>query len=174
MNAEFLMGVGVAIVAALLIYAVMLVRSKKGASFCAKADFDERQVVARGVAFQAGFFTLLGCNAGAICLEAGGVTWLEHGMGYIGSLLVGVVVFALVSIHKDAYMGLNQNPRRWIVGFGLMMLINLVCAVVNLFIRKEINGRLGFINLAVAAMMLVVIVAQGVHLLRFRREQEDE
>lgn len=172
MSAEFMIGFGAAIVLGLLFFAIMqLMQSRKGD--CEKIKFDERQVVARGKAFQAGFFALLGCVALAACLEVAEVPWLAHGMGPILAILIGVSVFALVAIHKDAYMGLNQNPRKALVGFGLIMLVNLICGVTNLSMGGD-NIWQGRINLAVTSMMLLVIAAQGIHLLRLRKEQEDE
>ena len=172
MSTAFMIGFGVAIVLGLLFFGTMqLMQSRKDG--CEKIKYDERQVAARGKAFQAGFFTLLGCVALAACLEVAEVPWLAHGMGSILAILIGVSVFALVAIHKDAYMGLNQNPRKFLVGFGLIMLVNLVCGVTNLSIGEG-NAWQGRINLAVASMMLLVIAAQGIHLLRLRKEQEDE
>lgn len=175
MSLVFLLGFGTAIIAALLVYGVLaLIRSRKGVPLRARCKFDERQIAARGLAFQSGFFTLLACNAGAACLEAAELPWFAHGIGYILSLIAGVAVFAVVSIHKDAYMGLNQNPGKWFAGFGVLLAVNLSCAAANLLIERDMNIFVGEINLAVSGLLLLVILAQAVHLMRSRREQEEE
>ncbi len=171
MSEKWIVGLDVVIVAALLVCIIGILLRAKGEG---KTKYDERQIASRGIAFQAGFFTLLGCNVVVACMEAGGVTWLNDGLGNILALLVGIAVFAVVSICKDAFMGLNQAPCKWFMYFGLLMLINLLCAVSNLLTHKGGNAWLGMMNLAAAALMLVVIVAQGIHLFQLRKKQEEE
>ena len=90
----YLLGVVVGVIFALGVFFIRLYLHKKKHPNTGK--YDERQIIGRGKAFQAGFFTLLA--AGALCniwdfvspLPGGSFVW------NISVLLLGVTVFAQI------------------------------------------------------------------------------
>lgn len=84
-------------------------------------EFDERQIQARGKAYQYGFFAMLIAQIFVIFAE--GV--LDLDMHYIGGslcLFSGLTVFVVYSAWKDAYFALKQKPY---TSLGLCVLVVL-------------------------------------------------
>ena len=134
--------------------------------------YDERQVVGRGKAFQAGFFTLL--IAGVICnlwdfispLPGGSFLW------NIFVLLLGVTVFAVTAIHFDAYMGMYDNPRRFFT-MGACFIIGMpLMGMGNLHSDRDMTRTLGILDFAVAAVWVIIVAALLLH--RRNAQKEDE
>ena len=132
--------------------------------------FDERQMVGRGKAFQAGFFTLLiagfACNIWDYISPLPGSSFLCN----ICALLLGVAVFAVTAIHYDAYLSLFDNPRRFLLGGVLFIVAMGLSAITNLHGHRPFQRDIGILNLAVGLVWLVIVAALLLH----RRETEEE
>lgn len=134
--------------------------------------YDERQIIGRGKAFQAGFFTLL--------VADGVITIAEHlselpgdpFFWHLAALLVGVAVFALTAIHFDAYLSMTDSPRRfYIMGVCFFVAMSL-CAVMNLTSADRSDYAIGYLNLGIAFIWLVIVAALFIH--NRRKAAEDE
>ena len=86
--------------------------------------FDERQELARGVAYKYAFITL------AVSVFAYGSMdvwrWCEPLAGSTICVGVAMVVFAVTCIRKDAYLSLYEKPRRVMATFAVVAGVNLV------------------------------------------------
>jgi 4-amino-4-deoxy-L-arabinose transferase-like glycosyltransferase len=158
-------GVLTGIAAGLLIVALLLKKR------VVRKEFDERQELARGKAFQYAFFTLLGCVLVVGCFDC--FDSLASGML---SICIAITVFAITAIRKDAYLSLYENPRTVMILFAVLAAFNLLLGIRAALDGKLVeNGVLTFqvTNLLLAVMLLVVMIAYGLRCLS-RREEEDE
>lgn len=139
--------------------------------------FDERQELARGKAFQYGFFTLI------IAVYAYGISdmmfgrWCDVLTGVTICLTVGLCVFAITCILKDAYLSLREKPRTVMTMFVLISAVNLgfggMYAVSGDLLE---NGVLTFraVNPILGLATLVILIVYIVnHLLRSREEEAE-
>lgn len=136
--------------------------------------YDERQMIGRGKAFQAGFFTTLIASAGVSIWEyiaegLPGAPFLWH----IGALLLGVMVFALTAIHFDAYVGVYDTPARFIrIGVCFMVALGLI-GFVNLRTDRPEGQVTAILDLAIAAMWVVIVIALMLHQKGASKEDEE-
>ncbi len=167
----YLLGMGAGVVCALAAFILSLfIRKKRGTYPC---QYDERQIVGRGKAFQAGFFTLL--IAGAVCniwdfaspLPGGSFLW------NMGALLLGVTVFALTAIHFDAYLSLNENPRQFLLTGICFVFAMAAIGLNNLQNDRPEERIMGIINFGVGIVWIIIVAALLLHR-RGAAQKEDE
>lgn len=166
----YLLGMIVGVIFALAFFILSLfIRKKKGTYPC---KYDERQMVGRGKAFQAGFFTLL--SAGALCniwdfaspLPGGSFLW------NIGVLLLGVTVFAVTAIHFDAYLSLNENPQQFLATGACFVFAMATIGLGNLHSNRPEGRIMGIINFGVGIVWIIIVAALLLH--RRNSQKEDE
>ncbi len=136
--------------------------------------FDERQERARGEAFKYGFFTLVACGMAFGCVDIM-YHWCDFMAGTTLCVCIGVVVFAVTAICKDAYLGLYEKPAKIMVLFGILGIANLGLGLNRLMEGNIVeNGILTFraTNLMVGGMVLAILTVYGIRYL-FRRAAED-
>lgn len=80
--------------------------------------FDERQEQARGTAYQYGFCTLV-VSIWLFSQFYQAVPWVGVEAGGFLCIDLGVTVFAVTAIWKDAYLGLHKKPGRAAAVLGL-------------------------------------------------------
>ena len=134
--------------------------------------YDERQTLGRGRAFQAGFFTLL--IAGAICNIWDYVSPLPGGsfLWNIGVLLLGVTVFAVTAIHFDAYVGMYDNPRRFLL-MGIGFIVFMAGSSLINFHNGRPEGRIiAITNFGVGIVWLIIVAALLLHRRNAQKEEE--
>ncbi|WP_325200950.1 hypothetical protein [Oscillibacter sp.] len=170
-HSGILLGISVGILAGLFVVALLF--KKKVLDM----HFDERQELARGKAFQYGFFTLI------IAAYAYGLSdvlfgrWCDVLTGVTLCLAAGLCVFAVTCILKDAYLSLREKPRQVMTMFALLALINLglggMYAVSPGLVEngvltfRAVNPIIGFATLVILAVYIVN------HLLRAREEEAE-
>lgn len=141
---------------------------------CKKAgdcEYDERQMVGRGKAFRAGFFTTLIAGAIIACLDFCELLPGRSLPWSMGALLLGVAVFAVTAIHYDAYIGFKSNPRRYYI-MGACFIAAMVCnGILNIRNADPDRIAFGILNFQVAAIWVVIIIALLAH--RAGRKEEE-
>lgn len=159
---------------ALICGVVALVASRRGR--CANAQFDERQVVARGRAYRYAFFTLLFYLLawGLFELAAGMRLWDTYTGCFLGVFL-SVTVFAVVAILNDAYFAVNEKPATYLGISALVTVLNLGTGIWNLIDGEDPvieNGVLTYhsVNLLVGGMFLIILIVTAVHIWQGKRE----
>lgn len=168
------MGIAVGLAAGLiagLIFVAFLFKKK-----ILDMHFDERQELARGKAFQYGFFTLLisAYVYGFSDLLLG--KWCDVLTGVTLCIAAALCVFAVTCILKDAYLSLREKPRTIMTMFALLSILNLGLGAMHasspglvedgVLTFRAVNPIIGF------AMLVILIVYTVNYLLRDREEAE--
>ncbi len=169
----YVIGVSAGAAIGFLLVVVLLKFSRKDRSL--RCKFDERQELIRGRGFKYGFFTLLIYEA--LNMAYGGFLErivVREVIMAIGMLL-GVTVYASYAIWKDGYFSLNERPRRVVIIFAVLSIVNILLGLVYIW-RGDFweNGVIDFpaVNLAVGLMLLFVLVLLLVK--RFCGKEADE
>ena len=166
----YLLGVVVGIIFALGAFFISMYLHKKEHPNTGK--YDERQMIGRGKAFQAGFFTLL--IAGAICNIWDYISPLPSGvfLWNIGVSLLGITVFAVTAIHFDAYVGMNDSPRRFLtMGVGFIFLM-AGTGLMNFHNGRSEGRIIGITNFGVGIVWIIIVIALLLHRRNARKEEE--
>lgn len=139
--------------------------------------FDERQELARGKAFQYGFFTLM---IAAYVYGTSDVIfgrWCDVLTGVTICIAAGICVFAVTCILKDAYLSLREKPRTVMTMFALLTAVNLGFGAMYAYSGDLVeDGVLTFraVNPIIGFATLVILVVYIVnHLLRCREEEAE-
>ena len=140
-----------------------------------KAEFDERQQLARGKAYKSGFYTLL-VGLLAVYLLPNLTEWQPKDPALLpfAAICVGVTVFACVAVANDAYLGIRQNPRVMLLVLGIVVVGNLLAG----FSAMETAGFADGItvensmNFIIAVMGLIILTALTVRLRMAARDEE--
>ena len=173
MNYHFGMRIGLTLgMAAGFAVVVLLVKKK-----VLDMHFDERQELARGKAFQYGFFTLL------IAAYVYGISdmllgrWCDVLTGVTLCIALAICVFAITCILKDAYLSLREKPRTIMTFFALLSIINLGFGVMyHISPGLTENGVLTFraVNPIIGFATLIILVVYVVNYLLSPRDEEAE
>lgn len=137
--------------------------------------FDERQERARGVAFKYGFFAMMFAMIlyGLLDILLG--RWCDAMAGATLCLCVGILVFAITCILKDAYLSLREKPRYIMTLFAVMSVVNIAFGAVHILDGDMVEGGIltfRCTNLVVGLMTTVVLAVYIVNYLLRDREAE--
>lgn len=170
-HAGIMVGLAAGIVAG-LIFVAFLFRKK-----VLDCHFDERQELARGKAFQYGFFTLLISTYVYGTSDVVFGRWCDALAGVTICLAISLCVFAVTCILKDAYLSLREKPRVVMTMFALLTLINLGFGVMYGVSGDLVeDGVLTFraVNPIIGLATLVILIVYIInHLLRSREEEAE-
>lgn len=176
MNGFMLAGVITGIVVGIVIAAIGMTFTKKNRK--EKFTYDERQKVARGEGYKYAFYTLLIYNAGYACLDmALEGAWAEPMAAALIGIALAVLVHVIYCIWHECYFSMNEEPKRVLMFFGVISVINVIIAVMQGMDGELIeNGMLTnqCANLIVAVMFGLIMIALAIKTaLRNREEEED-
>lgn len=184
MNIYYLLGVicGVAVGLAFVALLVWLTRKMGGKIDleCKKGAYDERQLLARGVAYKYAFFTLMiGMVIIALMEEIAGIRLFMSMTGVWIMVCISLAVFATICILKDAYMSLYENVKGVVIMFSAVALLNLVIGVSNIVEGASLieNGVLSVrcTNLIVGLLFIYILpVFIGRVIYNNKQLEEDE
>lgn len=173
---EYVLGFFVGILAGLAILFVLykILRKKKG-----PCKYDERQLLARGKAYRAAFWTLVAYSLlNGLLFVGTGIRWAdEMTVPFIGVCLAATV-YAVICILKDAYFSIMDRPGFYYGLFGLIMAGNL--ATFTLAAAKKTSystdGMLNFrcMNLVVVAVFAVIMITMAAKQLHDKKNAESE
>lgn len=139
-------------------------------------EFDERQERARGKAFQYSFFALI------ISLYIYGISemalgrWCDVMAGVTLCVSLGICVFAVTCILKDAYLSLREKPRQIMTLFILITAFNLGVGGIHLWSGGLVeDGVLTYraVNLILGLVTLLILAVYIVNFLLREREEEE-
>ena len=163
-HAGIMVGLAAGIVAG-LIFVAFLFRKK-----VLDCHFDERQELARGKAFQYGFFTLLISTYVYGTSDVVFGRWCDALAGVTICLAISLCVFAVTCILKDAYLSLREKPRVVMTMFALLTLINLGFGVMygvsgdlvedGVLTFRAVNPIVGLVTLVILIVYLVNVAAE--------------
>ncbi|MCH5304654.1 MAG: hypothetical protein J1E41_07300, partial [Ruminococcus sp.] len=99
-------------------------------------DFDERQLSARNNAYKYTFFILIFYIILCAALDIGEIKWAQTSVQMFIGLTLSAVVFTVICILKDAYLGISERLNVTYV----LLLLAVVGLNAYIFIIKIING----------------------------------
>ena len=168
-------GILVGIAVALGIWAVIAAFNKKRGK---PGEFDERQELIRGKAYQHAFFAVMCFSA----LYGIAVVMVERplmadGVSALIAMFVGIVVFAVESIARDAFFTAKNRPKSYIILYAAVIFSQIVNAVGN--IREGGLIQDGVLTMRVlpiicAAVFAIVLLAIIVKAVQKPKEDDDE
>lgn len=197
-NMAYMLGVFAGLAIGLLaVAAIQWIAKKAGGKFgvfckCKEKAYDERQLLARGQAYKAGFFTLMIYIVIVVFLdEIFDIHFLMSFGGMWLGVCISISVFAIVCILKDAYMSLQENAKGILMVFGGIEVMNICFSLPNLLhgegltevVQGVKNGEIyEYTKLSVTSMNLTVGILFAVILAAFlgkmwydrKHENEDE
>lgn len=160
MNIYMFAGAVTGLVVGLVIAAILLNLAKKNRK--EKFTYDERQKAIRGEAYKIAFYVLVCYNAAYglvdMVLEK---PWAENLTGVMIGVCLAVTVHVVYSIWHECYFSMNEEPKRVLLLFGIISIINVVIAVGQGAHGKLIeNGMLtnNCANLVVAIMFFCIMI----------------
>ena len=143
---------------AIILEAIFL--SKKGSKNC---EYDERQELARGKAFRAAYFTILGyLVVSELVTSILDRPWCDSftNLGY--GVSISAVVFAMVCIMKDAYVGFNQKAARNIAMLAVIGAFNIMLGIFALIDKQDYisDDKLTTIpvNLPIGIVLIIISI----------------
>lgn len=178
----YMIGIVVGLLAVFLLFFVVILLLRKpdvGGGFFEKS-YDERQQRARAISFKSGFFTVLICNAlYALSAALLGKPFCDVPTGCFLGICLGVTVFAVVSIMRDAYIPVKDTLRRYVILFAVIGGVNALSALRYLLDPEEsmiVDGVLTFrcMNLIVTLMLVVILTAMLIKRGLDKREEAEE
>ncbi len=176
MNGYLLAGAVTGVAVGLIIAAVAMTFMKKNRK--EKFTYDERQKAVRGEAYKYAFFTLVIYNAAYGILDmALEKPWAENMTGMMIGVCLAILVHVVYCIWHECYFSMNEEPKRVLIFFGVISVINVIIAVM-----QGLNGELienGMLtnrcaNLTVAIMFGAILVALVVKWSTKKAEVEGE
>ena len=171
--------VGLCLVAAvvLIITIVSIVKDGKAAK-----QYDERQTIVRGKAYQVMAITGAIYMVAAALIDLLGTKWAVTALQMLIGLLICVGAFITVCVIKDAYFALSEmSPRKKIrnlASFFLIGVCNLLSFIVNILDGETMideNGlQMDSINLIIAVLFLYLSAVLIVKMIADKKTAEEE
>ena len=132
-------------------------------------------MIERGKGYRYAFFSYVIFNVFFFVFDMGAEVQLPMGPLLICGVFVACAVHIVYCIFHEAYWGLNNNVKNYIILLIVATIINLVIGLVNGFGGEwfiEGNMNSSFYNLAVAIFLAVILVAMLVKYMKDKREVE--
>lgn len=159
---EYLLYVLAPVLLLLLLVAAILLIARRGKG----NEYDERQLVERGRAFQSAYLTLGIYTIFCAVIESDGVQCFTPGVLPMIGLFLSVTVFAVTAIRHDALSGLHTKPKDAIRLWLLIIVVQLVCFVLDWRDGDVVRDgvlTLSVISLVNAVCFLVMLVVYLAH-----------
>ena len=155
------------------------IREKKGQE--SRCHYDERQEIARGQAYKAAYFTLMAYMLLVAYLQmwVTDIIFLTFAGIFLG-VEVSIAVFVIICIIKDAYLALSQSPKRFIILFAVVGVINIItgiqiiiCQDTPIIKNKELTNSIVNLSCGILFLVLCLVMAGKQIYNRFHVEMED-
>lgn len=146
---------------------------------CRKDSYDERQLLARGKAYKAAFFTLLFyIMAVALLDNIFGISIFMSFCGLWIGIALSVMVFVVICILKDAYMSLYENVRGIIIVFSIVGILNIAVGILMILEKHPLleNGTISveWTNLVVGILFFVILIVFCGKVLYNKKQLDEE
>lgn len=154
----------------LLVAIVQSVKKRKQENY----EFDERQELMRGKAFQYGFIAMLVyilCYS--LFADITGFAFEDNLTPGLLTILVGLAVVVITCIWKDAYFTLQEKTSHFVALDLLLMVCNLLNGYDHLK-HPERGTSIMYLNFAMAFLFLLILINIGLKTIFEKRHQENE
>lgn len=136
--------------------------------------YDERQKIARGKSYAWGFYAMMISAAIFMLLSLLGLTKVFGGYSYFTILIIGCIVQVVHSIFNDAYIGLNNNPKKYMIFMSVVAAIN-ACSAIAGFVNGEMikDGvfQSAYLNLLCTLLFAAIAAAFGIKALIDKKDK---
>ena len=176
MSTSYQWGVLVGVLVGIILVAIIFTYNKKKSGSVSGGDFDERQQLLRGKAFQKGFLTMLIASAlywmfVQLILQK---PLMEDGLSAIVLALLGVGVFAFDCVLHDAFFTVTNKPKSYILLMTVCTLCQIPSAIANIHEGKILkDGVLTFGVIPIVCGVLFLSVVCAIILKQALPERED-
>ena len=168
----YVAGVLVGIGSAAVVIAVMAaVRKKQGQP---KAEYDERQLAARGIAYRWAYMTLIFSLLAITGVETIWGPWAKPGVAVWMMIFLSIGVFIVACVRKDAYFAVAQNPRTYLWLFGAVVVLQIPNIIITLRSGGFVEAGLLTWDALSPASGALFLVLTGCASVRLRRQREDD
>lgn len=136
--------------------AVLLIASKN--SDKSLSEYDERQMLARGKAFQYAFITLVTYSILVSLSQMLGIDLpvIAPTLSFWG-ISLSIIIFCTIAIWQDAYFALNENRTSLLIIFSIITVVNLIILISTIVSGSLIiNGRIDYGGISVASCVMFV------------------
>ena len=140
--------------AVLIVAAIILIAGKKGTS----KEYDERQRLLRGQAYQHAFLTLL-----VYCVLYGTLSFvterhfMEDGAAVFIGAFLGLAVFAVECVWRDAFFAISRTPRSYLILYAVVTAVELINTVIRIRNGSLIRDGLLTVDCVYPAMGLTFL-----------------
>lgn len=96
-------------------------------------EYDERQRLARGKAYQAAFWTLAAYSLfSALMNDVADIQWADVATGTFMGLFLAIAVFAIICIITDSFFSFKDRPSPYFTLLLIIIVANLLIFFLNL------------------------------------------
>ncbi len=150
----------VLLLAAIIIIVVLKNSEKK------KADYDERQMLARFKAYRAALWVLVAYYFIEGIVEEVGLKWASPLVAAVIGICFALGIFVVCCIFTDAYFSANESPKSLIWLFSFLALTNAGNACLNYFWGDGFitDGVLNYHCLNIVVVLLYVAIFFSLYL----------
>ena len=140
-------------------------------------DFDERQELLRGKAYQHAFLTVGGYTAlYSMLVLFSERQFMEDGVSTLIAFFLGITVFAVECIWRDAFFTARNRPVAYVILIALNVVLQGVSGVEKL--QKGLVVRNGLLTMDCVQLLcgvtfLVILLALGAKWLAVRGEERE-
>ena len=157
---------------------IPLILYRREQSLKGTSDFDERQELLRGKAFRHAFLTVVGYSAAYIFMLIlfENKQFMEDGVSTMIACFLGITVFSVECIWRDAFFTAGNRPRGYIILIAFVALLQGVVGLDKLREGQMVrNGLLTMdsIQLVCAITFLVELIALVAKWFASRREARE-
>ena len=152
---------GIGIVFGLVLVMVFLERR------LSKCDehYDERQILARGKGYKISFLTVILLNIFYACFFYGLTKDIvSPQLVFMGIAFVGILVYSIYCIFKDAYVQVGQKIGRWVILLIFVIIANVAAAFTGSERGFNVDGFAtgSSINILIAITFTIELIAVAI------------
>ena len=177
MSQSYHWGLLAGLIIGVIIVGVVMMYNKGAYGSATGADYDERQQLLRGKAFQKAFFSMMGFSVlyWAVVKLILQHPIMEDGLSSLICVFLGVGVFAIDCILHDAYFTVRNKPKTYIMLFTAVTICQIPAAVLNVSQGTVMeNGVLTFSALPIASAVLFLSILCAVLIKQITARKEEE
>ncbi len=176
MDGAYSYGVVCGLIIVVVLVKMLMKRAKLTTDGAYRVKYDERQKAEIGRGYRCAFCAYMIYNGIFIFLDAAlDLQFMQTGLIMLCGVLVAAATHVIYCIFHEAYWGLNNNAKNYIVVLLVAMVLNLICGIVMIVTKGCMeNGVVSFriTNLLVAVFVAVILAALLVKWVRDKREVE--
>lgn len=163
--------IGVVVGLLICVFLFRFLRGKGHWEFTSK--YDERQKNARGVAYNAGFWTVIVYLALWFVLEECGVALLDTPFMLLIGMTLGLCVQVCISICLDAYYGIYDDPKKFLTTLLIIDIGNAAMLTAELIMGIQEYSNFPYLLAATLVMGITVFVTVAIKTVVSRKEDAE-